>query len=205
MEKSSIVVISGASGSGKGTVVKKLIKKDDRFHVSVSVTSRDPRDDDIPDVTYHFVTPEKFKDMIANDELAEHAIYADKYYGTPRYEIEDTLKAGKSVILEIDTHGALQIKKMYPDATLIWITPPDYDNLEKRLRERDNNTESDIIKRLTASKNELQLLDYYDYIIINRDGEADKAAEQIRKILEVKALAVSSNKDFRAEFYKKNI
>lgn len=204
MNKGFLIVISGAAGSGKGTIVRKLAGNSNDFHTSISYTTRAPRGDDIPDVTYHFVTVEKFKEMIANDEFAEYAIYRENFYGTPMLELDEPLREGKNVILEIDTHGALQIKKHYPEAIMIWITPPDYETLERRLRARATNTEDDILKRLATSQKELQLLDYYDYIIVNNDGEADKAADQIRQILRVKQLSVASNKDFHHTFYKTN-
>ena len=202
MENNFVIVISGAAGSGKGTIVKRLTENNKNFEASISYTTRSPRGDDIPDVTYHFISRDKFKEMIDNDEFAEHAEYGGNFYGTPKANLDVPLSEGKNVILEIDTHGALQIKKMYPDALLIWITPPDYETLERRLRSRATNTEEDILRRLTTSKNELHLLDYYDYIVINYDGEADKAAAQIRQIIDTNKWAVSSNKDFRKKFYE---
>ena len=139
----SIIVISGAAGSGKGTLVKKLTADNDKYFVSRSVTTRTPRGDDIPGVSYHFTTREKFEEMIAAGEFVEHAEYSGNYYGTPVTPINQAISDGRNIILEIDTRGAIQIKKRFPEAILIWITPPDYENLERRLRSRGTNTESE--------------------------------------------------------------
>ena len=166
MNKGSLIVISGPAGSGKGTVVRLLLQ-DESYKVSVSTTSRQPRADDIPGVTYNFVTREEFIDMIANGELAEFAEYVGNFYGTPIKSINELMKSGKNVILEIETQGALQIKAKFPEALLIWLSPPDYQTLDTRLRGRGTNTDDDINQRLTAAKRELQFLNYYDFIVIN--------------------------------------
>ena len=197
----SIIVISGAAGSGKGTLVKKLTADNDKYFVSRSVTTRTPRGDDIPGVSYHFTTREKFEEMIAAGEFVEHAEYSGNYYGTPVTPINQAISDGRNIILEIDTRGAIQIKKRFPEAILIWITPPDYENLERRLRSRGTNTESDILKRLETAKKELTLLDEYDYVVINRDGEADKAADEIRTIIAAEELSVKRNRNFPKCFY----
>ena len=199
---SSIIVISGAAGSGKGTLVKKLTADNNKYFISRSVTTRAIRGDDIPGVSYHFTTREKFEEMIAADEFVEHAEYSGNYYGTPVTPIKQAMADGRNIILEIDTKGAIQIKKRFPEAILIWITPPDYENLERRLRSRGTNTESDILRRLETAKRELTLLDEYDYIVINRDGEADTAVEQIRTIITAEELSVKRNRDFPESFYK---
>ena len=197
----SIIVISGAAGSGKGTLVKKLTADNDKYFVSRSVTTRTPRGDDIPGVSYHFTTREKFEEMIAAGEFVEHAEYSGNYYGTPVTPINQAISDGRNIILEIDTRGAIQIKKRFPEAILIWITPPDYENLERRLRSRGTNTESDILKRLETAKKERTLLDEYDYVVVNRDGEADKAADEIRTIIAAEELSVKRNRNFPEKFY----
>ena len=176
--KGSLIVISGPAGSGKGTIVKLLLQ-DESYTVSISTTSRQPRSDDIPGVTYNFVSSEEFIDMISNGELAEFAEYVGNFYGTPISTITELISSGKNVILEIETQGALQIKSRFPEAILIWLSPPDYDTLDSRLRGRGTNTDEDINKRLTAARRELQLLPYYDYIVINEKGKAEEAAEKI--------------------------
>ena len=199
--KGSLIVISGPAGSGKGTIVKLLLQ-DESYTVSISTTSRQPRSDDIPGVTYNFVSSEEFIDMISTGELAEFAEYVGNFYGTPISTITELISSGKNVILEIETQGALQIKSRFPEAILIWLSPPDYDTLDSRLRGRGTNTDEDINKRLTAARRELQLLPYYDYIVINEKGKAEEAAEKIRKIVEVNSMSTKQNSDFVREFYK---
>ena len=131
MDKGSLIVISGPAGSGKGTIVRLLIE-DDSYRVSISTTSRKPRGDDIPGVTYNFVTQDRFLEMISRGELAEFAEYVGNFYGTPVKSIESLLASGKNVILEIETQGALQIKSRFPEAILIWLSPPDYETLASR-------------------------------------------------------------------------
>lgn len=199
--KGSLIVISGPAGSGKGTVVRLLLQ-DESFKLSISTTSRHPRADDIPGVTYNFVSPDDFIGMITRGELAEFAEYVGNFYGTPMKSIEELLKSGKNVILEIETQGALQIKSRFPESLLIWLSPPDYETLESRLRGRGTNTDDDIKRRLTAAKREMQFLSYYDYIVINEKGMASEAAERIREIVRVDKMSTKHNKAFINNFYK---
>ena len=201
MNKGSLIVISGPAGSGKGTVVRLLLQ-DENYKVSVSTTSRQPRADDIPGVTYNFVSRDEFIDMIANGELAEFAEYVGNFYGTPIKSIEELMQSGKNVILEIETQGALQIKSKFPEALLIWLSPPDYQTLDTRLRGRGTNTDDDINQRLTAAKRELQFLNYYDFIVINEKGKADEAAENIRDIVRVDKMSTKHKSNFVKDFYK---
>lgn len=198
--KGSLIVLSGPAGSGKGTIVKLLLQDED-YKVSISTTSRAPRADDIPGVTYNFVTADQFLEMIAKGELAEFAEYVGNFYGTPVKGIEELLATGKNVILEIETQGALQIKSRFPEALLIWLSPPDYETLEARLRGRGTNTDDDIKRRLTAAKREMQFLPHYDYIVVNEKGLAEEAAERIREIVKVDKLSTALNKDFPKKFY----
>lgn len=201
MSKGSLIVISGPAGSGKGTIVKLLLQ-DENYKVSISTTSRQPRADDIPGVTYNFVSSEDFIGMITRGELAEFAEYVGNFYGTPVKSIEELLKTGKNVILEIETQGALQIRSRFPEAILIWLSPPDYETLDSRLRGRGTNTDEDIDHRLTAAKREMQFLPYYDYIVINEKGLAGEAAERIREIVKVDKMSTKNRKNFTQEFYK---
>lgn len=200
MDKGSLIVISGPAGSGKGTVVRLLLQ-DESYKVSISTTSRQPRADDVPGVTYNFVSREDFISMITRGELAEFADYVGNFYGTPVKSVEELLKSGKNVILEIETQGALQIKSRFPEALLIWLSPPDYQTLEARLRGRGTNTDEDIKRRLTIAKRELQFLQYYDYIVINEKGLANEAAEHIREIVRINKMSTKHNKNFVKEFY----
>ena len=200
-KKGSLIVISGPAGSGKGTIVRLLLE-DDAYKVSISTTTRQPRADDIPGVTYNFVSREDFIAMITRGELAEFADYVGNFYGTPVKSIESLIKSGKNVILEIETQGALQIKSRFPEALLIWLTPPDYETLEARLRGRGTNTDEDIKRRLAIAKRELQFLPYYDYVIVNEKGLAHEAAERIREIVRIDKMSTKHNTDFVSEFYK---
>lgn len=199
-KKGSLIVISGPAGSGKGTIVNYLLE-DPNYTVSISTTSRQPRADDIPGVTYNFVTSEDFIYMIENGELAEFAEYVGNFYGTPVKNITKLINSGKNVILEIETQGALQIKSKFPDAILIWLTPPDYSTLESRLRNRNTNTEADIKKRLMTAKREMQYLPYYDYVVVNEKDMARKAAECIKNIVEISCMSTKNNKNFITKFY----
>ncbi len=202
MNKGSLIVISGPAGSGKGTIVRLLLQ-DESYKVSISTTSRQPRADDTPGVTYNFVTREEFIEMITRGELAEFADYVGNFYGTPVKSIEELLHSGKNVILEIETQGALQIKSRFPEATLIWLSPPDYQTLEARLRGRGTNTDEDIARRLAAAKRELQFLPYYDYIVINEKGMAEEAAERIREIVRLDKISTRHSAEFIKKFYSK--
>ena len=139
--------------------------------------------------------------MIANGELAEFAEYVGNFYGTPIKSINELMKSGKNVILEIETQGALQIKAKFPEALLIWLSPPDYQTLDTRLRGRGTNTDDDINQRLTAAKRELQFLNYYDFIVINEKGKADEAAENIRDIVRVDKMSTKHRSNFVKDFY----
>ena len=139
---------------------------------------------------------------ITNGELAEFAEYVGNFYGTPIKSIEELMKSGKNVILEIETQGALQIKSKFPEALLIWLSPPDYQTLDTRLRGRGTNTDDDINQRLTAAKRELQFLNYYDFIVINEKGKADEAAENIRDIVRVDKMSTKHKSNFVKDFYK---
>ncbi len=200
MEKGSLIVLSGPAGSGKGTIVKLLLQ-DENYVVSISTTSRQPRADDVPGVTYNFVSYDDFVAMITRGELAEFADYVGNLYGTPVKSIDDLLQSGKNVILEIETQGALQIKSRFPEALLIWLSPPDYQTLETRLRNRGTNTDEDIKRRLTMAKRELTFLQYYDYIVINEKGLAGEAAQRIREIVDVEKMSTKYRQEFIHKFY----
>lgn len=202
MSDSSIIVISGPAGSGKGTVVRGLLADSEHYSTSISVTTRAIRGDDIPDVTYHFVTEEDFKKKIENGEFAEYAKYVGGYYGTLVSEVNKHLESGKHVILEIDTQGALQIREKYPDALLIWVCPPDFKTLAARLTHRGTNSPEDIRRRLDTAKKEMLLIPHYDYIVINRTGEIEFTVKQVKDIVAIHKCAVSRNPNFIQDFFK---
>ena len=163
-----LVVFSGFSGSGKGTIMKELMAKHgDDYALSVSATTRGPRPGEEHGREYFFISEEEFEQMIQADGLLEYAKYVDHYYGTPKSYVNEQLSAGKNVILEIESVGALNVKKIFPEAVLVFITPPDADELEKRLRGRGTEDEETIIARLRKAAKESEGVEKYDYIVIN--------------------------------------
>ncbi len=168
-EKGMLVVISGFSGSGKGTLMKGLMQNYDYYSLSISATTRSPRPGEQEGREYFFVTRERFLQMIQNGELLEYARYVDNYYGTPKSYVEQELARGKDVILEIEMQGALKIKAKYPDSVLIFITPPTIEELIRRLRGRGTETEDVIRQRLEKAAMEAEGIEAYDYILVNDD------------------------------------
>lgn len=171
MAKGILLVISGFSGSGKGTLVKRLIKKYDEYALSVSMTTRKPRAGEVDGADYFFVSHEKFEQTIAENGLIEFAQYCDNYYGTPRAYVEQQLEAGRNVILEIEIQGATNIKKMFPEACLLFVTTTSAEILEQRLRGRKTEPEEVIAQRLARASEESKGMAMYDYIVINDDLE----------------------------------
>ncbi len=182
MKKGLLIVISGPSGSGKGTVNAKLLKAED-YVLSVSMTTRSPRDEEIPGVSYHYISTEEFESHIKNGEMLEYATYCEHYYGTPLKAAMEVLESGKNLILEIEVEGALKVKKAYPEAVLIMLLPPSFAAQEARLRGRGTEDEEKIQKRLARTREELKNLSEYDYIVYNRDGGVDDCVEDIRAIV----------------------
>jgi len=164
--KGILIVISGFSGSGKGTVIHELMKNP-RYALSISATTRKPRVGEEEGVHYFFKSKQEFQSMIEHKELLEWAIFCDNYYGTPRQYVEEQLFNGKDVILEIEVQGALQIKEIFPECVLVFLTPPSFDILRQRLEQRKTENASIIEKRLYRAKEELEFMYDYDYIVIN--------------------------------------
>lgn len=172
MNKQGILtVISGFSGAGKGTLVKALIEKHD-YCISVSATTRKPREGELHGREYFFLTREEFESMIKNDELIEWAEYVNNYYGTPKQYVQEQLMKGNDVILEIEIQGALKVRKQFPDALLLFVTPPSAKELETRLIGRGTEDLDTIKKRLARAVEEAVYMNDYDYIIVNDDLEA---------------------------------
>ena len=180
-EKGNLIVISGPSGAGKGTVIKKLKEINDNFWLSISMTSREIRSNDIPDKTYFFVSREEFERRINNNVFLEYAQYNGNYYGTPRDKINEKLNEGYDVILEIEIQGALKIKELVPDAIFIFILPPSMKELKRRLVSRGTDSREKILSRFKTAYQEINHVTKYNYVVINDD--VDKAADKVNAIL----------------------
>lgn len=176
-----LFVISGSSGVGKGTVLKGFLEKNPDFMLSISCTTRAPRKGEIDGVNYFFISKDEFQNCIDNDKFLEWAEFAGNRYGTKKKYIQQCLAEGKDIILEIDTQGALQVKKKMPEAVLIFICPPSIETLENRLRGRHTEDEATIQKRLQEVKTELERAENFDYKVVNDD--LDKAIGDLEKII----------------------
>ncbi len=192
--KGILLVLSGFSGSGKGTVMKEIMKQySDRYALSISATTRAPRPGETDGVEYFFKTREEFEAMIANNELIEYAQYVSNYYGTPKAYVEEQLNAGKDVILEIEIQGALKIKEKFPDTLLLFMTPPSAEELKNRLIGRGTETMDVIESRLSRAVQEAEGIEKYDYLIINDDLE--ECVEQFHSIVTNEHYRVSRNEE----------
>jgi len=176
-----LIIITGPSGVGKGTVVKNVLEKDKTIWLSISATTREPREGEENGKDYYFLTTKKFKEMINNEMLLEWAKFAGNYYGTPINVIKEKIKNGNRVILEIEVEGACQVKEKFPDSISIFLLPPNKKELEKRIRNRGTDNEKSILKRLERADFEMSASKDFDYVLKNY--EIDKTADEILKII----------------------
>lgn len=190
-KKGLIVVLSGPSGAGKGTIYKEVLNKLPELALSISVTTRAPRPGEVEGVNYYYVTEQKYQQMIANGEFLETAEVYKNFYGTPKAPVFEKLKAGKDVLFELDTLGAAQMRKSYPDCVTIFIMTPTLKCLEERLRARNTETENLITRRLSNAKREIAEYKNYDYFIIN--DVAEKAAARVVDIIRSEKLKTFRN------------
>ena len=181
-KKGILIVVSGFSGAGKGTIMKELLKQYDNYALSISATTRKPRPGEEEGREYFFKTVEEFEKMIAKDELIEYARYVDNYYGTPRAYVEEQLEAGKDVILEIEIQGALKVKEKFPETLLLFVTPPTAKELKHRLVGRGTETMDVIEFRMNRAKEEAEGMDKYEYLIVN-DVLAE-CVEEVHRIIQ---------------------
>ena len=180
MSKGKLFIISGASGVGKGTVLKSIMQKRQDLMFSVSATTRDPREGEVDGVHYYFVTKETFEDMIRNGEFLEYDAHAANYYGTPKAQMEEKLSRGL-VLLDIGPNGAKAVRDTRNDATLIFIMPPSMEELERRLRGRGDTSEEQIKMRMERAVWEMEQKNWYDHVVVN--DQVDVCAEEILKII----------------------
>lgn len=192
--KGILIVVSGFSGAGKGTLMKKLVEEYEGYSLSISATTRKPRPSEENGREYFFLTREEFEQRIADNALIEHAQYCDNYYGTPRDYVEEQMALGRDVILEIEIQGALAVKKQYPDAVLLFVAPPSAKELRRRLLGRGTETEEVVDKRLRRAKEEAQGIEAYDYLLINDDLET--CVKELHAIIDAAHHAPVRNEEF---------
>lgn len=181
VNKGLLIVISGPSGAGKGTICRALLDKNPDIKLSVSCTTRNPRQNEVEGINYYFITKEKFKEMIDADEFLEYAEVYDNFYGTPKAKVESILNEGKDIILEIDIQGALKVKEKYPEGVFVFIMPPSMEELKNRIKKRGSETEESLIKRFKSAFQEINYVANYNYVIVN--DEVEKAVEKLEAII----------------------
>jgi guanylate kinase len=193
MRKGILIVVSGFSGAGKGTLMKKLVQEYDNYALSISATTRAPRPGEENGREYFFLKREEFEQKIDDNGLIEYACYCDNYYGTPRAYVEEQLAAGKDVILEIEIQGALKIRKQYPDALLLFVMPPSAAELRRRLEGRGTETKEVIDKRMKRAIEEAEGIEEYEYIVVN--DNLDTCVRELHEIIRAAHNTPSRNQE----------
>lgn len=194
MKKGILVVVSGFSGAGKGTVMKALLNKYDNYALSISATTRAPRDGEVHGREYFFKSVDEFEALIEQDAFVEYAKYNENYYGTPKAYVMEQLDAGRDVILEIEMQGALKVKEKMPETLLIFLTPPNAQILRERLVGRGTETMDVIEQRLMIANDEAKVMDRYDYVLIN--DELERCVDELHELIQSEKCSVKRNADF---------
>jgi guanylate kinase len=193
-EKGLLVVVSGFSGAGKGSIMKRILQKYDNYALSISATTRDPRPGEMDGQDYFYKTQKQFEKMIDKDELIEYASYQGNYYGTPKAYVEKQLNSGRDVILEIEVQGATKVKELLPDTVLIFVTPPSAAELRDRLTKRATESADQIRGRLRRAVVEAEYMPTYDYILVN--DNLDKTAKHLNYLIQDQHMRVRSQIEF---------
>ena len=202
MSRGVLVVVSGFSGAGKGTVMKRLLEKYDNYALSISVTTRKPRPGEEDGREYFFRTKEEFEKFIEEDALIEYAQYVDNYYGTPRFYVEEQLAAGKDVILEIEIQGAMKVKEKNPEAVLVFVTPPTVEELKRRRTDRGTETPEVIAERLARASEEAEGMHHYDYLLVN--DVLEDCVDELHRIIQSEHARSWRNQEFISEIQEES-
>lgn len=189
--KGLLIVVSGPSGVGKGTVVKELIKQSENMHLSVSATTREKRPGEEHGVNYYYMTVDEFEKLKKEDGFLENAVFCDNYYGTPKRAVLDKIESGIDVVLEIEVKGAMQVRSKYPEGVYVLLVPPSMQELEDRLRGRQTEDDETIKKRLAKAKEEMGHFDRYNYVVVN--DEVEKATENLKAVIKAEKLRIERN------------
>ena len=201
--KGLLLVVSGPSGAGKGTICKELLNKNDDIKLSVSATTRKPRNGEVHGVNYFFIEKEKFESMIDNREFLEYAQIYDNFYGTPKAAIIECLENGQDVVLEIEMQGAKQIKEVYPEGVFIFVLPPSLEELKNRIVGRGTETKEEIEKRFSCAFEEINQIVNYDYFVVNKD--VTKSVKEVESIILAEKNKVNRYKDNIIQKFKEEL
>lgn len=196
MKRGLLIVVSGPSGCGKGTVLGGIVEEMGLCY-SVSATTRPMREGEKDGVNYHYLTEEQFERLIAEDKVLEYTTYCGNYYGTLRDEVERRRNQGQDVLLEIEVVGAANVKRLCPDAVLVFIAPPSVAELERRLRKRGTETDEVIAKRVAEAEREIRCADQYDYIVVN--GELEKAVDDVKSVINAERISAANKEEIIRE------